>query len=83
MVESTWTGVCLLLQVWLSGFVGKCNLGKRISLEAQVLFGIRRNPAVADKQCFNQKSLPFLLLGILQDTQAFPVFSNANILPFR
>ena len=23
MVESTWSGVCLFLQVWLSGFVGK------------------------------------------------------------
>ena len=23
MAESTWTGVCLFLQVWLSGFVGK------------------------------------------------------------
>jgi hypothetical protein len=43
------TGVNLFLQVWLSGFVGKFNLGKRISLEAQGLFRICRNPAVADE----------------------------------
>ena len=29
--------------------VGKFNLGKRFSLEAQWLFRIRGNPAVADK----------------------------------
>ena len=23
MAESTWTGVCLFLKVWISGFVGK------------------------------------------------------------
>jgi hypothetical protein len=38
-----------LLQVWLSGFVGKFNLGKRFSLEAQGFFKIRENPAVANK----------------------------------
>ena len=38
-----------LLQVWLSGFVGKFNLGKRFSIEAQGLFRIRRNPAMANK----------------------------------
>ena len=41
-----------LLQVWLSGFVGKFNLGKRFSLEAQALFEIRRDFAMADEQDF-------------------------------
>ncbi len=50
MAESTWTGVNLFLQVWLSGFVGKFNLGKRFSLEAQGLFRIRRNPVMAHKK---------------------------------
>jgi hypothetical protein len=53
-----------LLQVWLSGFVGKYNFGKQISLEVQGLFGIRRNPAMADKQNFRHKK-PSLSLGVL------------------
>ena len=50
MADSTWTGVCLFLQFWLSGFVGKYDLGKRISLEAQGFFRIRGNPPVADEK---------------------------------
>ena len=57
-----WTGVNLLLQVWLSDFVGKSlvkvNFGKRISLEAQGLFRIRENPAVADKKYLNHYIFP-------------------------
>ena len=50
MAESTWAGVCLFLQVWLSIFVGKCNLEKRISLETQALFEIRQDFAMAHKK---------------------------------
>ena len=40
---TTLVGGCLLLQVQLSIFVGKCKIRLRISLEAQVLFEKRRN----------------------------------------
>jgi hypothetical protein len=64
MAESTWTGVNLFLQVWLSGFVGKFNLGKRFSLEAQGLFGIRGNPAMADKK-YSNHTISSLSFGVL------------------
>ena len=61
MAESTWTGVYLLLQVWLSNFVGKCNFRIWISLEAQGLFRICRNPGMTDKQYLNHTK--FLAFG--------------------
>ena len=64
MIESTWTGVCVFTASLALRFrwqiVGKYILGKRISLEAQGLFRIRRNPPVADEQDLNHK-IPSLL----------------------
>ena len=64
MVESTWTGVCVFIASLALRFhwqiVGKSHFGKRISLQAQGLFRIRRNPAMAYKKHFYHTQNPRL-----------------------
>ena len=68
MVESTWTGVCLFLQVWLSVFVGKCNFRIEISLETQALFEIRQDFAMADKKYLVHTNSSLSFEGIIART---------------
>ena len=68
MADSTWTGVLCIY----------CRFGapvSLVSLEAQGLFGIRRNPAVEDKQDAYHREKPLLSLGILWHNPGFTVCS--------
>ena len=57
--------------------VGKCNLGKRISSEAQGLFEIRENPAMADEKYFVHTNSS--LFGTENTTPAFGCIIARNL----